>query len=130
VSEARVAARIGRVAFAGIGVGVAEHDHVAALRLPETVAELVHEHAVAARQRRLHRSGWDEEGLHEERLDEERDRESERDEHGKLLEEAPEASTLGLLVARRRQNDRVGRTARRASRGSAGRRIRLLRQGG
>src|SRR4051794_26909686 len=77
-----------------VRVRVAEHDHVAAMRMAEAVTQFVDEDAVALAERRLHRCGRDVERLHEERFDEERDPEGERDEDGELLEEPERASTV------------------------------------
>jgi hypothetical protein len=53
--------------------GVLEDDDVAALRRPtEPVRRLLHQDPVVLDQSRLHRSGGNVEGLHEQRLDEDR----------------------------------------------------------
>ncbi len=77
-----------------------EHHDVAAADRPDPVDDLVHQDLVADQQRVLHRGRRDEERLHHEGLDQQRDREGDREEHHHLGDERPAAAGClsGILV--------------------------------
>src|SRR5438309_2068076 len=87
VARRRILEAAGRGVRARVRVRIAEHDDIAAVRMPETVRQLVDEDPVPLPQRRLHRCGRDVERLHQERFDQQRDPERERDEDRELFEE-------------------------------------------
>ncbi len=77
---------------------VAEDDDVAALRLPaEPGRQLVHEHPVVDPYRLLHRAAGDDEGLHEERLQHQRDQQRRADEQRYLPCGAQPSAPLDAL---------------------------------
>src|SRR4051812_270328 len=75
-----------------------EDDDVAALRIAEAVADPVHEHALADRERRDHRLARDAVRLDEERLDAERERERHGDDDDELDERAARRLLLRRLL--------------------------------